>query len=217
MPAFRFALALAPWLLATTAAAQEFTARATADWPRPPIPAAGSEPPLALAPRANGGRVAAPSRPGASTASAGGLTSLLTMLGSLIVVLAVFLAATWVLRKTLPAGVPLLPREVVEVLGRTPLAGRQQAHLLRCGNKLVLVAITSGGAEPLVEVTDPVEVDRLSGLCRAAGPHSSTEAFRQIFQQFGRDKSPRGFFGRRAAQTELANAGAPTKGEDNDA
>ena len=62
----------------------------------------------------------------------------------------------------------LLPTEVVEVLGRAPLAGRQQMHLLRCGNKLLLVSVTPTGAETLTEVTDPVEVDRLSGLCRQA-------------------------------------------------
>ena len=148
--------------------------------------------------------------------SSSGLTGLLTMLGSLIVVLAIFLGVTWVLRRSMPASSQLLPREVVEVLGRTQLAGRQHAHLLRCGNKLVLVALTAGGAETITEITDPVEVDRMSGLCRAAQPQSSTDAFRQIFQQFSRDKSPRGFLGRSGSQTELAAAGSLPQEERDD-
>ena len=87
--------------------------------------------------------------------------------------------------RTAPKGTTLLPGEVVEVLGRAPLAGRQQMHLLRCGNKLLLVSVTPAGAETLTEVTEPAEVDRLAGLCRQAHPQSATTAFRQIFQQFG--------------------------------
>jgi hypothetical protein len=58
--------------------------------------------------------------------------------------------------------------------------------LLRIGNKMLLVAISAGGAETLTEITDPLEVDRLAGLCQQQSPHSSTNAFKQIFQQFAR-------------------------------
>jgi hypothetical protein len=58
-------------------------------------------------------------------------------------------------------------------------------HLLRCGNKLLLVSVTPAGAETLTEVTDPLEVDRLAGLCRQAHAQSATVAFRQVFQQLG--------------------------------
>jgi flagellar biogenesis protein FliO len=87
----------------------------------------------------------------------------------------------------MPKGSRLLPSDVVEVLGRAPLAGRQQMHLVRCGNKLLLVSVTSGGAETLTEITEPEEVDRLAGLCRAAHPQSATATFRHVLQQFGRE------------------------------
>ena len=64
-----------------------------------------------------------------------------------------------------------------------PLGARQQVQLLRCGNKLLLVSITPGGAETLTEVTDPLEVDRIAGICQQAHPKSATTAFRQVFQQ----------------------------------
>ncbi len=113
------------------------------------------------------------------------LPSLGPMASGLAIVLGLFLAAAWVLRRAAPKSATLLPGEVVEVLGRAPLAGRQQMHLLRCGNKLLLVSVTPTGAETLTEVTDPVEVDRLSGLCRQAHPQSATATFRQVFQQRG--------------------------------
>jgi flagellar biogenesis protein FliO len=104
--------------------------------------------------------------------------------GSLAVVLGLFLLVAWAMRRAAPRGSALLPSEVFEVLGRAHLAGRQQAHLLRCGRKLLLVSVTPAGVETLTEVTEPLEVDRLAGLCRQAQPHGATAAFRQIFQQW---------------------------------
>ena len=39
------------------------------------------------------------------------------------------------------------------------------------------------GTETLTEVTDPLEVDRIAGICQRGNPKSSTAAFRQVFQQ----------------------------------
>jgi flagellar biogenesis protein FliO len=111
------------------------------------------------------------------------LSAAITVGGSLALVLGLFLLVAWVMRKTAPRGSILLPREVFEILGRAPLGARQQVQLLRCGNKLLLVSIMPGGAETLTEVTDPLEVDRLAGICQQANPKSSTMAFRQVFQQ----------------------------------
>ncbi|HET6883782.1 MAG TPA: flagellar biosynthetic protein FliO [Pirellulales bacterium] len=123
--------------------------------------------------------------PGRAIKPASGIA---TGMASLAVVLALFLAAAWAVRRGMPAGPAKLPGEVVEVLGRTPLTGRQFAHLIRCGNKLLLVYLAPGCAETLTEITDPVEVDRLAGLCRQVHPHSATTSFRQVFQQFSRER-----------------------------
>jgi flagellar biogenesis protein FliO len=116
-------------------------------------------------------------------------SSLLTMAASLAVVLGLFLVTAWMFRRGMPKSLALLPSDVVEVLGRSPLASRQQMHLVRCGNKLLLVCATVGGIETLTEITDPVEVDRLSGLCQQSRPGSSTKAFQQVLQQFGAEKT----------------------------
>jgi flagellar biogenesis protein FliO len=153
--------------------------------PAPGHPAATAAAPAgpgsraALLPLGSGGRSRGePARP------AGGLPAAVTVAGSLAVVLGLFLLVAWAMRRATPRGSALLPSEVFEVLGRAHLAGRQQAHLLRCGRKLLLVSVTPAGIETLTEVTEPLEVDRLAGLCRQAQPHGATAAFRQIFQQW---------------------------------
>jgi flagellar biogenesis protein FliO len=127
--------------------------------------------------------------PGASPQSEGqakgaGPASAVTIVGALGLVLGIFLLTAWGIRRAAPQGLHPLPGEVFEVLGRAPLAGRQQAHLLRLGNKLMLVSVSPAGAETLAEITDPVEVDRVAGLCRQSQPGSATAVFRQVFEQF---------------------------------
>jgi flagellar biogenesis protein FliO len=113
----------------------------------------------------------------------GGLPSLVTVGGSLAAVLGVFFLLVWVLRRAGPPGPAALPGEAFEVLGRAPLANRQQVHLLRCGSKLLLVSLTPSGAETLTEITDPSEVERLAESCRRAKTHGGTAVFRRVFEQ----------------------------------
>jgi flagellar biogenesis protein FliO len=117
-----------------------------------------------------------------------GVSSFFGVIGALGIVLGAFLIVVLFLRRGLPKGARLLPTEAVEVLGRLPFPGRQQGHLIRVGNKIALVSFSTGGAETLLEITDPLEVDRLAGLCRSADPHSATTSFRGVVEQFFHDK-----------------------------
>lgn len=116
----------------------------------------------------------------ATTSSA---PAVLSMFGSLAVVIGLFLGLVWLLRRGSPKSIRLLSSDVVELLGRSPLAGRQQMHVIRFGNRLLLVAVSPDGAETLAEITEPVEVDRIAGLCQQSQPNSATQAFRQVFGQ----------------------------------
>jgi len=119
------------------------------------------------------------------------ISALITVCSSLAIVLGLFFFVAWAMRKAAPRGSVILPNEVFEILGRASLGGRQQVQLVRCGTKLVLLSITPAATEPLTEVTDPLEVDRLAGICRQAHPRSSTKAFQQVFQQLApRSGSP---------------------------
>ncbi len=137
--------------------------------------------------------------------------SIYTIATALTIVIGTFFVFVWMLRRSgrgAAGGRATLPADAVSVLGRVSLAGRQVAELLRVGNKLVLVALTPGGAETLTEVTDPVEVDRLVGLCQQYSPHSTTKAFEQVFQHLSREPVAGGFLGADSLPTSLAPAAA---------
>lgn len=104
---------------------------------------------------------------------------------SLAVVLGLFLLGVLLLRRGNARRGGMLPGEVVQTLGRAPLSGRQEMHLVRVGNKLLLLSVTPTGAETLTEITEPEEIDRLAGICRQSHPDSITASFREILWQCG--------------------------------
>ena len=114
----------------------------------------------------------------------GTLQMLVTMGGSLLLVLGVFFLFAWMMRRTSRRTGGLLPEGVVEVLGHQPLAGRQQVHLVRIGNRILLISVMQDSVETLTEITDPTEVDRIAGICRQTGSGSSTGAFQAVMRQF---------------------------------
>lgn len=130
--------------------------------------------------------------------------ALVTVLGSLGVVLGLFFAVVWFTRRALPKAAASLPTEAVEVLGRTPLSPRQNMHVIRFGRKLLLVSVTAAGAETLAELDNAEEVARISGLCQQNQQGSISQTFRQVLSQFASEPAPGGFLGDRA----LAESGA---------
>ena len=160
---------------------------ATATSPLPPVHAATTPPTIVPSPTTVQPESAWPLGLGSHNRNASGKSSsigaMITVGGSLAIVLGLFFIVAWAMRKTAPRGSLVLPKEVFDILGRAPLGARQQVQLLRCGSKLLLVSITPNGTETLTEVTDPLEVDRIAGICQQAHPKSSTMAFRQVFQQ----------------------------------
>ncbi len=141
------------------------------------------EPPLRLRTQGRSDSTQSGDRTQSDGSRSGSLDSLVPVVGSLGLVVGLFLLVAWGMRRATPRSMATLPGEVFEVLGRAPLAGRQQVHMLRCGKRLILVSTTEAGAETLTEIDDPLEVDRLAGLCRQTHPSSATAAFRQVFQQ----------------------------------
>lgn len=155
-----------------------------------PITKQSSQPPRRLNPRSE------PTRPHSQKPAAPTPSSAVTTVGgSLALVLGLFLIIAWCARRFTPGGTAILPKEAVELLGRTSLATRQQAHLVRVGNKLLLVAISPAGAETLTEITEPTEVEHLTALCRRGKPSSSTIAFRQALTELANEPAPAGFVG----------------------
>lgn len=122
----------------------------------------------------------------ATNRSSGTLQMLLSIGSSLLIVISLFLGLAWFYRKTLNTTMGGgVPKQVVQVLGRTPIAARQQLVVVRFGSKLVLVSLVQGEARTISEITDPSEVDQLAGMCESAQPGSISSSFRSILNQGG--------------------------------
>lgn len=111
---------------------------------------------------------------------------------SLFVVIGLFMIFAWVGKKNMKPGSGRLSKEIVQVLGKSQLSGKQQLELVRVGQKLLLLCVTPNGADTLTEITDPAEVERLLALIRQDSPGSMTATFQDVLTQMGRQPT-RGF------------------------
>jgi flagellar biogenesis protein FliO len=119
---------------------------------------------------------------------------MVTVGGSLAFVLALFFTLALLTRRGLPRGLAKLPGEVIEVLGKAPFTKGQELQLVRIGTKLLLLCVTPHGCETLTEINDPMEVDRLSSVCRRHHPQGVSAAFDQLLVNVGREPA-QGFAG----------------------
>jgi flagellar biogenesis protein FliO len=168
----------------------------SSDEEQAPVPTNTESQPRKLAARGNAGK----STPGRVTLS-NPTDSLITMGGSLCVVLTLFFGLAWLTRRGMPKGMGKLPGEVIEVLGKTPLVKGQELQLIRVGARLVLICVTPTGSETLTEIVDRTEVDRLSAICRTNSPSSMTAAFNQVLTVAGREPAS-GFAGNSRTSSE---------------
>ncbi len=113
---------------------------------------------------------------------------------ALAIVVGLLCICAWFFRRSVPRSTSPLPQEAVRALGRTQLAPRQFIQLLQVGNKLVLVSVTSERTDPITEVTEPAEVDRILGLCMRDHSASTTAEFQQVLNQLSREPAS-GFLG----------------------
>lgn len=113
-----------------------------------------------LSPRSNAATRDANRAPGnAATNWSATVWSLLFVVGLIVV------GARW-LKSRSPTVARGLPVEVFEVLGRKAIDPRTSVVLARCGSRLLVLSQSPHGLQTLSEITDPVEIDCLAGLCR---------------------------------------------------
>ena len=93
--------------------------------------------------------------------------------------------------RKLPTALASLPREACEVLGRRRLDARTQISLVRLDRRLLVLGIGADGVRTLAEIDDPVEIDRLAGLCRLNQSGDSGSTFgAMLFRRTGDPPSP---------------------------
>lgn len=102
------------------------------------------------------------------------------MLLSLGVVIGGYLGLMLLLRLWNPQGAAGLPREVVEVLGTTPLNSRQSLQLVRLGSKLLLLIHSPEGTQSVGEISNPHEVEHLAQICCQRRGRKGPTAFRKF-------------------------------------
>ena len=107
------------------------------------------------------------------------ITPLVSVGGTLLIVVASFLLLAALLRKVTPQSSRSLPKDAFECLGRYYLTQKHQLQVLRLGNRIVLVSVMSDGVSTLAEITDADEVVTFLGLCRRLDNNSATEMFRK--------------------------------------
>jgi len=112
-------------------------------------------------------------------------------LAGLAAVLALVFVLARIVKKKVPAVQKTLPSDVVQVLGRKALDYRHTIHLVRFGSRMLMLGVSQEGMTTLSEITDPVEIDYLAGLCKPSEPASVAQSFSQLFQTFQTSEKPR--------------------------
>ena len=109
----------------------------------------------------------------------------ITVTSSLAVVLGLFAALVWMTRRFGARGINqgALSGEVLQSLGTTPIDPRTRVTLLRCGNRILVLAQTATGVQPLAEITDPEEVRHLTATCLGDAGRSFVSTLRSIEQE----------------------------------
>jgi flagellar biogenesis protein FliO len=116
------------------------------------------------------------------------LTPVLSVGGSLLIVIAAFFLLVILFRKVTPQGNRPLPKEAFECLGKYSLTQKHHLQVLRLGNRIVLVSVMPEGVTTLAEITDPDEAVQFLGLCRRLDGNSATEVFRKAVANMSDDE-----------------------------
>lgn len=113
-----------------------------------------------------------------------------TTMGSLVAVIALIVLVAKLVRRHSPAATRALPAEAFRVLGRRSLDFRNAVHLVRLGSRLLVLGVSPEGMRTLAEITDPVEVDYLAGLCTRSEPAATGAGFSRMLERFGGGDEP---------------------------
>ncbi len=158
-----------------------------------------------------------PSAPASKSTTSGALSAV----GALVVVVGLILILARLFRRHAPLFNQSLPTEALEVLGRRYLDQRQSILLLRLGSRILVVGSSPSGLQGIGELSDPVEVDLVAGMCRPNrnGPGLGSSFFNLIRGQTappakaGRAEPPRRTPSR-AAEPVVATEAPDVRGPD---
>jgi flagellar biosynthetic protein FliP len=108
-------------------------------------------------------------RPGPSSSGMPDVWGTVLVLAGIVLVL--WLGASG-LKRFAPQRARELPPEVIDLLGVQPLSPQQAIHLVRVGERLLVVGAGPDGLRTLTEIIDPAEVQHLTLLCRSSAANT---------------------------------------------
>ena len=89
-----------------------------------------------------------------------------------------------------------IPSEVIQTLGSTAIDPRTRITMVRLGNRILVLAQSASGIEPVSEITDPDEVRNLTALCVG----DSKAQFSSMLQSIEKEPAQAGFVGQQSSQ-----------------
>ena len=139
------------------------------------------------------------------TAAVRASSPLITVTSSLAVVLGLFAALIWVTRRFggRAGGNGTIPKEIFQNLGSTSIDPRTQISLLRCGQRILIIARTNNGVHPLGEITGAEEVNQLTAACLG----DSKQAFQTALQSMESEPTDGGYLGKDKKQPTARSRG----------
>lgn len=95
----------------------------------------------------------------------------------LLVVLALILAAAWVVKRFMPAQKLFTASGALQVIARTPLTAKQTLVLVKMGRQLLLLGVSTDRITTLSVVDDPDQAAAIVGQAAGGQPDSMTRSF----------------------------------------
>lgn len=113
--------------------------------------------------------------------AAGSFWKTISVLAVLVIVIVV---GAKLLRKHAPNLGGGIPADALEVLGKRTIDRGQNVYLVRLGSRILIVGSSAGGLQTLGEITDPVEIDYIAGLCKPKDqPSTIAQGFLALFNR----------------------------------
>ena len=108
------------------------------------------------------------------------------MVGALAVVLGAFMVLLWVTKKIQGPSKTMMSKQTLELLGQKQISKIHSLHLIRLGQRVLLISASDSGLTCLSEINDPMEVAQLLETNSQAGESSELpqSSFKRIFAQY---------------------------------
>ncbi len=111
--------------------------------------------------------------------------ALVRMSGSLAIVISLLLGIVWFTRSRRSQSGIRLGKQTLEIIGQTRLTKNHSLHMVKLGERLLLISAGESEVTCLTEIMDPVEVEQLLSTTESDGSGRST--FKSLFGQYDQD------------------------------